>query len=77
MFVDGGLRLMTVQPEGKAAMPWAAFANGARPTPGAIARRHRYNLDFTARTPRDQRVIFLDQADDAGAHGTKTGESDT
>jgi methionyl-tRNA formyltransferase len=30
---DGGLRLVTVQPEGKAAMPWAAFANGARPTP--------------------------------------------
>jgi len=27
----GGLRLVTVQPEGKAAMPWAAFANGAHP----------------------------------------------
>jgi methionyl-tRNA formyltransferase len=30
---SGGLRLVTVQPEGKAAMPWAAFANGARPGP--------------------------------------------
>lgn len=30
----GGLRLTTVQPEGKAAMPWTAFANGARPEPG-------------------------------------------
>ncbi len=30
---EGGLRLVTVQPEGKAAMPWAAFANGARPEP--------------------------------------------
>lgn len=27
----GGLRLETVQPEGKAAMSWTAFANGARP----------------------------------------------
>jgi methionyl-tRNA formyltransferase len=30
---EGGLRLVTVQPEGKAAMPWTAFANGARPEP--------------------------------------------
>ncbi len=30
---EGGLRLVTVQPEGKAAMSWAAFANGARPEP--------------------------------------------
>ena len=30
---DRGLRLETVQPEGKAPMPWAAFANGARPAP--------------------------------------------
>jgi methionyl-tRNA formyltransferase len=29
----GGLRLVTVQPEGKPSMPWAAFANGARPGP--------------------------------------------
>ncbi|MFV0307677.1 MAG: methionyl-tRNA formyltransferase [Desertimonas sp.] len=29
---DGGLRLIDVQPEGKSAMPWSAFANGARPT---------------------------------------------
>jgi methionyl-tRNA formyltransferase len=29
----GGLRLVTVQPEGKAPMPWTAFANGARPQP--------------------------------------------
>lgn len=28
----GALRLVTVQPEGKPAMPWPAFANGARPT---------------------------------------------
>ncbi|MEX0847498.1 MAG: methionyl-tRNA formyltransferase [Ilumatobacteraceae bacterium] len=28
----GGLRLLTVQPEGKAPMPWRDFANGARPT---------------------------------------------
>jgi methionyl-tRNA formyltransferase len=28
---EGALRLLTVQPEGKGAMPWAAFANGARP----------------------------------------------
>jgi methionyl-tRNA formyltransferase len=26
----GGLRLVTVQPEGRAAMPWASYANGAR-----------------------------------------------
>jgi methionyl-tRNA formyltransferase len=30
---DGGLRLVTVQPEGKAAMGWTAFASGARPEP--------------------------------------------
>ena len=30
----GALRLVTVQPEGKAAMPWRDFANGARPQPG-------------------------------------------
>jgi len=30
---DGGIRLVTVQPQGKAAMPWTAFANGARPAP--------------------------------------------
>ena len=30
----GGLRLEIVQPEGKAAMPWSAFANGAHPQPG-------------------------------------------
>jgi methionyl-tRNA formyltransferase len=30
---DGALRLVTVQPEGKGPMPWAAFANGARPQP--------------------------------------------
>lgn len=30
---DGGLRLLTVQPEGKGPMPWTAFANGARPAP--------------------------------------------
>jgi methionyl-tRNA formyltransferase len=30
----GRLRLVTVQPEGKAAMPWRDFANGARPRPG-------------------------------------------
>jgi len=30
----GGLRLVSVQPEGKAPMPWTAFANGARPLPG-------------------------------------------
>ena len=28
----GGLRLLVVQPEGKAPMPWRDFANGARPT---------------------------------------------
>ena len=31
---DGSLRLVTVQPEGKAPMSWADFANGARPRPG-------------------------------------------
>ncbi|MET0145560.1 MAG: methionyl-tRNA formyltransferase [Ilumatobacteraceae bacterium] len=31
---DGSLRLGVVQPEGKAAMSWADFANGAHPTPG-------------------------------------------
>jgi methionyl-tRNA formyltransferase len=31
----GGLRLDTVQPEGKGPMPWAAFANGARLPDGA------------------------------------------
>jgi methionyl-tRNA formyltransferase len=31
---DGSLRLLTVQPEGKATMSWADFANGARPQPG-------------------------------------------
>jgi methionyl-tRNA formyltransferase len=30
----GALQLVAVQPEGKAAMPWAAFANGARPRRG-------------------------------------------
>lgn len=30
----GGLELLTVQPEGKAAMPAAAWRNGARPEPG-------------------------------------------
>jgi methionyl-tRNA formyltransferase len=30
----GGLRLDVVQPEGRAAMSWAAFANGARPAAG-------------------------------------------
>ncbi len=28
---DGALRILTVQPEGKGPMSWAAFANGARP----------------------------------------------
>ena len=32
--VVGGLRLLTVQPESKAPMPFAAFANGAHPLPG-------------------------------------------
>ncbi len=32
--IVGGLRLLTVQPESKAPMPFAAFANGARPLPG-------------------------------------------
>jgi methionyl-tRNA formyltransferase len=31
---SGRLRLVTVQPEGRAAMPWRAFANGARPSAG-------------------------------------------
>lgn len=31
---DGALRLVTVQPEGKAPMPFAAWRNGARPHPG-------------------------------------------
>jgi methionyl-tRNA formyltransferase len=30
----GSLRLITVQPEGKAPMPWRDFANGARPQDG-------------------------------------------
>jgi methionyl-tRNA formyltransferase len=30
----GSLRLLTVQPEGKAPMSWADFANGAQPQPG-------------------------------------------
>lgn len=30
----GALRLVTVQPEGKQPMSWAAFSNGARPQPG-------------------------------------------
>jgi methionyl-tRNA formyltransferase len=30
----GGLRLVTVQPEGKAPMTWTAFANGPRPSIG-------------------------------------------
>ena len=30
---DGALRLVTVQPEGKGPMSWAAFANGAHPEP--------------------------------------------
>ena len=30
----GGLRLVRVQPEGKAPMAWADFARGARPAPG-------------------------------------------
>lgn len=31
---DGSLQLVTVQPEGKAASPFASWANGARPEPG-------------------------------------------
>jgi methionyl-tRNA formyltransferase len=31
---DGNLRLVSVQPEGKAPMTWAAFANGSHPRPG-------------------------------------------
>ena len=34
----GGLRLDTVQPEGKAPMAWTAFANGARPGAGRTTR---------------------------------------
>ncbi len=30
----GAVRPVTVQPEGKGPMAWAAFANGARPAPG-------------------------------------------
>jgi methionyl-tRNA formyltransferase len=30
---DGGLRLLVVQPEGRAPMPYWSWANGARPTP--------------------------------------------
>lgn len=30
----GGLRLTTVQPEGRGAMTWRDFANGAKPVPG-------------------------------------------
>lgn len=33
---DGALRLLTVQPEAKAPMSWASFANGARPQPGEV-----------------------------------------
>lgn len=32
----GGLRLVRVQPEGKAPMSWADFARGARPQPGEL-----------------------------------------
>jgi methionyl-tRNA formyltransferase len=32
--IVGGIRLTTVQPESKGPMPFAAFANGARPVPG-------------------------------------------
>ena len=32
----GGLRLVTVQPEGKAPMPWRDFANGNRPRPDEV-----------------------------------------
>lgn len=32
--IVGGIRLTTVQPESKGPMPFAAFANGARPAPG-------------------------------------------
>ena len=31
---QGALRLLTVQPEGKATMSWADFANGSHPRPG-------------------------------------------
>ena len=34
--IVGGVRLLMVQPEGKAAMPWSAFVNGNRPTPGEM-----------------------------------------
>lgn len=33
---DGAITLVEVQPEGKAAMTWTAFANGARPRPGEM-----------------------------------------
>lgn len=33
---DGALRLVTVQPEGKAPMPFTAWRNGARPHPGEV-----------------------------------------
>jgi methionyl-tRNA formyltransferase len=33
---QGALRLVTVQPEGRAPMPWRAFANGARPHDGEL-----------------------------------------
>jgi methionyl-tRNA formyltransferase len=33
---DGAITLVDVQPEGKAAMTWIAFANGARPQPGEM-----------------------------------------
>jgi methionyl-tRNA formyltransferase len=36
----GTLRLVTVQPEGKPQMPWADFANGARPRPGETFGDH-------------------------------------
>lgn len=36
--VVGGLRLVTVQPEGKGPMPYRDFCNGARPQPGERLR---------------------------------------
>jgi methionyl-tRNA formyltransferase len=33
---DGALRLVTVQPEGRAPMPFSAWRNGARPLPGEV-----------------------------------------
>ena len=33
---DGGLRLLTVQPEGKTELAFAAWVNGARPKPGEL-----------------------------------------